>query len=104
MPVERPAVVDADAVALGSVSVDSRSTAVGALTFVSRWQPSAPPLGGQLMRFCGFVGSVTSRFSALVIAAAAKPKKRAGATAREKRIVTGRIGVRWWVSLGGSEC
>ena len=88
MPVERVAVVDADAVALGSVSVDSRSTAVGALTFVSRWQPSAPPLGGQLMRFCGFVGSVTPRFSALLTAAAAaKPKKRAGAIAREKRIV-----------------
>ena len=87
MPVERVAIVDADAVALGSVSVDSRSTAVGTLTFVSRWQPSAPPPGGQLMRFCGLVGSVTSVSSSVAFLAAARPLRKARTMAVEKRIL-----------------
>ena len=57
------------------------------LTLVSRWQPSAPPPGGQLMRFCGLVGSVTSASSSVAFLAAARPLRKARTMAVEKRIL-----------------
>ena len=95
VPVERPAVVDADAVALeGGVSAANCLVQVAnkgpqvanksrKLTLVSRWHASAPPPGGQLMRFCGFVGSV---WRCSTVAAAARPAMKTGRMAAEKRM------------------